>query len=387
MRRLLLVFLLGVPSAAQALFGDPYARAAKELTSNLGELQGAKAAVVPLRYAGGNASSGGAVVAAALESELVKGGRLKLVERSQMDKLLTELKLQQTGMVSAESALKVGKMSGAQLLITGTLVPTSRSRVEVNVKLIRVETGDVLKAARVHVKKTWKDVGPAKIAVTKGVPPGPGSLTVTLATPKLSGAVRKVGSRDLAFRYADQGRRPVIRVTDFTDRDKPEWTEVAIRYNPRSNTYKQFKRDFSLAGRKYRMWSDLQSNLHIVPRVGLFGWKTETRFATVLPLQPVFETWIKAIEKGMKELRRYAGPPQTKVLAYFEPLERKMRVSIFTAAKEGADFVLDYEPRDVEVLRGVSGRRVQSRLMTDGAGYYRFHYSVDARDVTVERVR
>lgn len=372
----------------RAGWGDPYAKIAKELTADLGELADAKAAVVPFRYSDGRSSEGGAVVAAALETAIVKRNRLKLVERGQLDKLLAELKLQRTGIVPAEKALAVGKMSGADLLVTGTLTDLDGGRTELHAKLIRVETGEVLRAAQARVKKTWRDV-PA--AAPAGVPPAARLFRVTLSSAVRSGAARKIRGRDLAFRYADQGRRPVLRVTDYADPQRPKWTEVPIRYDPQTNTYREFSRDFRLAGRKYRLWVDLKSNLHVAPRSGLFGGIDESA-EVVIGIQEVFRSWIADIETHHQELSRGDG---RKSLAYIEPLGRTaVRISVFSAKMAGVgvetepvDFILDYEPQDVQVLRAKRGGLAASRLMYDGVSYYRFYFDAGKQDIRVEKAQ
>ncbi len=239
-------------------------------------------------------------------------------------------------------------------------------------------------------------------------------LRVLLSSAAELGAVRKIRDRNLSFRYADQGRRPVLRITDFADPKRPSWTEVPIRYDPQTSTYREFSRDFRLAGRKYRLWVDLKSNLHIAPRSGLFGGVDESR-EVVLGIQEVFQGWISDIEARHQELARGDG---RKSLAYFESLgQTAVRVSIFsaktaptpdtsnrsgaapvqfrstgTSAAQGlqpetgpGDFILDYEPHDVQVLRTRRGGRTAGRLMFDGSSYYRFYFDAGKQELRVEK--
>lgn len=223
-----------------------------------------------------------------------------------------------------------------------------------------------------------------------GAAPALRPFRVILSSAAELGAVRKIRDRNLSFRYADQGRRPVLRITDFADPKRPSWTEVPIRYDPQTNTYREFSRDFRLAGRKYRLWVDLKSNLHVAPRSGLFGGIDESR-EVVIGIQEVFQSWLSDIEARHQELARGDG---RKSLAYFEPLGRTaVRVSIFSAKMVGVgaetdsvDFILDYEPQDVQVLRTRRGGRTAGRLMFDGSSHYRFYFDAEKQELRVEKI-
>lgn len=64
-----------------------------------------------------------------------------MVERSQIDKVIQELKLHMTGFISQETAIRAGRLAGASLIITGTLSDIGK-RVGVRAKIVRVETGE-----------------------------------------------------------------------------------------------------------------------------------------------------------------------------------------------------------------------------------------------------
>lgn len=60
-------------------------------------------------------------LAAMLITDLAKSGQVKVIERVQMDVLLNEIKLGQTGTVDMKSAPRAGKLLGAENLVVGTL--------------------------------------------------------------------------------------------------------------------------------------------------------------------------------------------------------------------------------------------------------------------------
>ncbi len=83
---------------------------------------------------------------------LNKSKVFKMVERKDIQKILKELELSQTGLVSDENAVKVGKVIGAKMLITGKLYPKA-DNYEIFLKLLRVETGEVLAVNKLRIDK------------------------------------------------------------------------------------------------------------------------------------------------------------------------------------------------------------------------------------------
>lgn len=68
---------------------------------------------------------------------------LMLVERAQLDAVLSEMELGLSGTVDPASVAQIGRLTGAQLLVTGKSIPVQRDVVIV-AKVIGVETGRVI---------------------------------------------------------------------------------------------------------------------------------------------------------------------------------------------------------------------------------------------------
>ena len=82
-----------------------------------------------------------------LELQLVKQKKFKLVDRKQLDILLTEQKLQTYGLVSDESAVSIGRITGAKYVITGN-VSGSGTAQRLTLKVLNVESGVVVAMER-----------------------------------------------------------------------------------------------------------------------------------------------------------------------------------------------------------------------------------------------
>lgn len=75
-----------------------------------------------------------------------------MVERKDLQAILDELKLQLTGAVSEKDAVKVGKLAGAKMIVTGSLYGNAEN-YELFLKLLRVESGEVLSVTKARINK------------------------------------------------------------------------------------------------------------------------------------------------------------------------------------------------------------------------------------------
>ena len=78
-----------------------------------------------------------------LRFELHASGNFQVIERALMEEILKEQGFQQTGCVSNECVVEVGKLLGAQNMVGGSLSKVG-STFSVSVRLVSVETGEVL---------------------------------------------------------------------------------------------------------------------------------------------------------------------------------------------------------------------------------------------------
>lgn len=77
-------------------------------------------------------------------------GRFTLVERKDLQSILTELELQLSGLLDEVSAARLGGLLGAEVLVSGTLYRRA-DRYELFLKLVRVSTAEILSVTRARV--------------------------------------------------------------------------------------------------------------------------------------------------------------------------------------------------------------------------------------------
>ncbi len=101
------------------------------------------AAVLPFSEKGMDEKDAGSKVAQILFASLAGRDELCLVEREDVQKLLAELHLSRSGVVKADEAAEIGRLTGAKLLITGSAIQVDKS-VYLVAKIISTETSRVL---------------------------------------------------------------------------------------------------------------------------------------------------------------------------------------------------------------------------------------------------
>ncbi len=85
-------------------------------------------------------------------TELSKVQAFKLVERKKLNSLIEEMQLSQSGLMSEESSVQVGKLLGAQYLVFGSYMVNTKDKVRIDVRIVEVETGLTIKAEEVTDK-------------------------------------------------------------------------------------------------------------------------------------------------------------------------------------------------------------------------------------------
>ena len=149
---IVIVLLVAEAACAQKVIGD----AAKELADQIAVAaakQGKhKIAVIPFRELDGRTTVLGIYLAEELVTDLFSAGTLDVVERSMLDKVMSELKFSQSGAIDPESARHVGRIIGVEAIVTGSIADL-KSYVGVNCRLIDTETGRIFGVAQTKIVK------------------------------------------------------------------------------------------------------------------------------------------------------------------------------------------------------------------------------------------
>jgi hypothetical protein len=161
-----------------------------------------------LRFAerGADVKDLGAQVTDLLFANLVSEPKMYLVDREDLDKVLKELELNQSGLVNPDTATRVGQLTGAKILITGSVLQID-SKLYVVAKIIGTETTRVLGAS---VKGGVNDEPDALVTELAGEV----VKTITRRAEELVAKPKTREDRLAALKKALAGaKRPVVKVS------------------------------------------------------------------------------------------------------------------------------------------------------------------------------
>lgn len=127
-------------------------RLVQQLTQTGSLLENRPVAVTDFTDASGQKTELTAFLTNKFIDRLAKAGKARLVERSRLDAVVKELNLSMSGYIDERSEKLLGKMVGAGGLITGTVADLG-DRLNVTVRLIQSETGEILAAADADLAK------------------------------------------------------------------------------------------------------------------------------------------------------------------------------------------------------------------------------------------
>jgi len=157
MKIFILVFLLAIPSltfAADSSSKNSYQTIIRDLLKDCGGTS-KLVAVAGFSYADGHDSGDGDIVAERITTELVKIKKNRVIERKEIQKVFEELKFQHSGAINSDSAKEIGKMLGAEWVIVGTLTELPNKELELNARMVGVESGEIVSAASGQIEKNW----------------------------------------------------------------------------------------------------------------------------------------------------------------------------------------------------------------------------------------
>jgi TolB-like protein len=158
MKKTLFLFIGSLFFCAVPALGDEYDQLAKELCQvNISTGQG-KIAILPFSYLDKRKSDGGMIVSERLTTRVVKLKKFQVIERQLLENVMQEQHLEKSGIVDNETAKQIGKILGVDAVINGTLLDVENGMAEVNARLIKTETAEVVATGSAQVKKIWSDV-------------------------------------------------------------------------------------------------------------------------------------------------------------------------------------------------------------------------------------
>lgn len=130
-------------------------------------------AVLPLRPLDGSDEEEGRRLAEALATDIAMRNEVLLLERSMLQDVMSEHSLGQSGALDSRRLARLGAMEQADAVVAGTFVALGNT-VELNVRMVAIETGAVLAARSCRVKRGFS-------SLPRGVIPEPSPISADMA--------------------------------------------------------------------------------------------------------------------------------------------------------------------------------------------------------------
>jgi curli biogenesis system outer membrane secretion channel CsgG len=242
MRRILLASLLlfALPLQAQRTLGDGIKDLATQITSSAAKQEKQRIAVLPFHELDGPPTVLGTYLAEELVTNLFQLGNFKIVERQLLDKVMGELKIEQSGAIDPKTAKEIGRIAAVDAIVTGSLTDLE-GYVAVNCRLIDTTTGEVFGAAQTKISKD-EDVN--KIMRTALAPGGANSSgTNTSYQAAKAIATKDIGSLRIALKsvlpmkvnnQAGQSMNAIRLTFEFMNRDARQPLFVSLNAEAQS---------------------------------------------------------------------------------------------------------------------------------------------------------
>ena len=119
----------------------------KEEVAELPEIPGNKPKIAVLTLKETNEAAKteayGEIISAFLTTALVKTNRFEVIERTQLKALLEEQKLNVSGFIDKETAVKIGGVLGVESLVLGNVAKLGNV-IEIDVRIVSTQTGEAI---------------------------------------------------------------------------------------------------------------------------------------------------------------------------------------------------------------------------------------------------
>jgi TolB-like protein len=100
----------------------------------------------------------GKIVSEMLTTSFVNSESFKIIEREQLQKVIKEFQLSQSGIIDTSYAKQIGKITGADAIVTGSVTKIGND-LRLDARIIDVESGIILTAEKSEGKVDLKSIG------------------------------------------------------------------------------------------------------------------------------------------------------------------------------------------------------------------------------------
>ncbi len=125
---------------------------ASQIAKSMQEEKKTRIAILDFTDLQGNVSDLGRFISEKLIIKLFETKKFNIIERNKLNKILEEQKFQVSDLVDEESAKRIGKIIGVDAIVIGTVTDLGE-QIDINARLLSIETGSVFAVASARVQK------------------------------------------------------------------------------------------------------------------------------------------------------------------------------------------------------------------------------------------
>ncbi len=152
-QQLTLMLVLALPMQGFA-YEEEINKLSAKMAIKIAEQKKKKLAVVDFTDLQGNVTELGRFISEEMSVSLADSAKgFRIIDRTHLKAIIKEHKLSASGIINPETARKLGKISGVDALITGTLTPFGE-KVRISVKVLDTTTADIISSVRGNIAKT-----------------------------------------------------------------------------------------------------------------------------------------------------------------------------------------------------------------------------------------
>ncbi len=176
--------ILSIPSISLSQDGleKGITELSQQIASKVSQQHKTTIAVIEFSDLQGSVTDFGRFLAEELITRLYSTEKFKVIERQLLNRVISEQKLNLSGMVDPKSAKELGKLLGVDAIVSGTI--TDRGNTwRVNARLISTQTGELLAVASTTIRKddVTKDTTNVKIVLSEKTTENDGFVLELLA--------------------------------------------------------------------------------------------------------------------------------------------------------------------------------------------------------------
>jgi curli biogenesis system outer membrane secretion channel CsgG len=121
-----------------------------------------------------------------LVTSLVKSGKYRVIERQEIDRIINEQQLGQSGMVTAQSAAEVGQLLGVEIAIIGSVTEFGSERSDTGGRIKRIGVGVSKNAATVGLDIRFINTSTGEILTAENIRRQKAKKGLSVSTPKFA---------------------------------------------------------------------------------------------------------------------------------------------------------------------------------------------------------